>query len=108
MGACFDMRVRIAMELLQHSPLLSGGFGWPIEKAASCAARLALDTATELFSLAEQRGLIEPLGEMDEHLKGHIRRQIDFEMEVARERQRQADEAARMPRAVARAFRKDN
>jgi hypothetical protein len=129
-GARLDLRTRFAMELLVRSPIYAGAYGWPATMESTVGdedrtiharprtgeapstpaaiARHALDVATALFEASDERGLVKPLGEMDEHLEAHIRRQISFENAVAKERRRQADEAAKIPQAVHRAVREMN
>ena len=101
-GAVLDLRVRIAVDLLTHSPLLGA------EETPAKLAEIALDTATALIDLAEERGLVEaldsPAGQA--RLKAHIDRQVWFQTEVAKEQRRAQEEAARIPQAVAGAFRK--
>lgn len=79
-GACLDLRVRMAANLLEHSPLFHGmGLPSGAERNLACAA---LDIATELFAESERRSLIEPFKpfEQDKHLQGHVERQVDFQM----------------------------
>lgn len=85
-GACLDLRVRLAMEILAHS-------SWIGEAANPAAAALvALEASTELFALAEQRGLIEPFpedGELGRYLKNHCKRQVAWQLEQQAEARRQ-------------------
>ncbi len=106
-GCLLDLRVRLAMELLVHSN------AWVYMRSPDArqayspkfAATAALDTATELFDLAESRGLVKPLGEVDEHLMAHIRRQVVYQIETQKEQQRQAEQSGRIAKAVHGAFR---
>ena len=112
-GAILDLRVRLAMELLVHSPIFHGfalrtapcgAYGVEIKGTARESAHYALDVATELFALAQARGLIHPLGEIDEHLISHIRRQVVYQIETQKEQQRQAEQSGRIAKAVHGAF----
>lgn len=87
-GAVLDLRVRIAVELLTHSPMFGPGPTQPVpmlvpagHSVAKDRATMALDVATELLALAESRGLVEaldsPEGAM--HLEANVRRQVEYE-----------------------------
>jgi len=93
-GACLDLRVRFAMELLSHSPVMANLSAWPQERVA----KYALDISTELFDLAQARGLITPFGdfENDEHLKAHVRRQVGYQLYSNSEAQKQAADLNRI------------
>lgn len=88
-GAVLDLRVRFAMDLLTHSPLLTQPM------TATQSAERALDVASELLALAERRGLVENFKELehDQHLKGHIRRQVAFQGEMGKQQMRAQREA---------------
>ena len=107
-GACLDMRVRLAMELLTHSQIFNGFDPdmTGVSPAASEHAVFALDIASELFDLAEKRGLIEAFKdfENDEHLKGHVKRQVAYAFEQEKEKNKQFEEANRIATAVHNAF----
>jgi hypothetical protein len=98
-GACFDLRVRFAMELLTHSPIFAGSLatsaGGANVMAPTFLATHALDISTELFSLAERRGLVEPFKELDQDkgLQGHARRQVAFQLFGQKENMKQQAEA---------------
>lgn len=100
-GACLDLRVRVAIDILTHN----GAQGDP-----KVAAAYALDVATELFALAETRGLIEPLdaSEGRARLSDHIRRQVDYQIETQTEQKRAVDQAGRIARSVSGAFPRRN
>ena len=105
-GACLDLRVKMAIELLTHSPLFGGLEGeLPKDNAA-----YALDVATELFNQAEARGLLYPLDSSDmwARLEQHIKRQVSFQLQMAKETQRQQEQGIHVGRAVASAFGKPN
>ena len=79
-GANLDLRVRMAMDMLIHSPMFAPGkdaAGTPEETAL-----FALDAATYLLDTAFERGLIKPFGTVkdDAHLMAHIDRQIEFQI----------------------------
>lgn len=101
-GCLLDLRVRLAMELLAHSPSLVDVVLTPDPREL---ALKALDVATELFSIAQERGLVKPLGEIDEHLEAHIRRQVTYQLMTAKEQKKQSEEAGRIAQAVHGAFR---
>lgn len=101
-GCLLDLRVRLAMELLAHSPSLVDVVLTPDPRELAVKA---LDVATELFSIAQERGLVKPLGEIDEHLEAHIRRQVTYQLMTAKEQKRQGEEAGRIAQAVHGAFR---
>ena len=106
-GACLDLRVRVAIDLLTHSQMFAGVEGG--DKPGPIAA-FALDVATELFALAETRGLIEPLdaSEGRARLSDHIRRQVDYQLETQTEQKRAVDQAGRIARSVSGAFPRRN
>lgn len=83
-GAMLDLRVRFAMNLLQHSPMFQGAFaeygsaGATDEQDAALpkeVATIALDTATELLDLAEKRGLVEQFNDYDTEPTDRMRAQ---------------------------------
>lgn len=106
-GVCLDLRVRFAMELLAHSPMFQGMEGTAKPKQV---AEFALDLSTELFALADARGLIEPLDspEGTQRMGDHIERQIPYQAKlqvgIQQEGQRLQQEIGRIARSVAGAF----
>ena len=103
-GANLDLRVRLAMDMLTHSPMFSPGkdaAGTPEETAL-----FALDTATYLLDVAAERGLIKPFGKVadDPHLLAHIDRQVEFQITSNKKAQRAQEEAGRIKTAVHGAF----
>lgn len=62
-GCLLDLRVRMAINMLTSSPMFAGGVSDVI--GGTMAARIALDCATELLRLAEERGLVQPLPDDD-------------------------------------------
>ena len=101
-GACLDLRVRFAMELLSHGAI--GGDGTN-PKAIALAA---LNIATELFAEADARGLIEDFGPMDDYLKGHVKRATEFQLEGQKEQKRQMDQSVHVANAVRDAIHRPN
>ena len=71
-GCLLDLRVRIAIGLLEKSPLL--GSSACADATPDEVAGYALDVATELLRQADERGLIEDLPE-DEGLNSQVRKQ---------------------------------
>ena len=112
-GMTLDLRVKIAMDLLAHSPMFLRE-GWSHGTDASkghahAIAVFALDVADALVSIAQERGLFEPLDSPEgmERLKGHVRRQTEFQAEAAREAGRQQADSLSLARAVSGALRKN-
>lgn len=105
-GAILDLRVRLAIEILTHSPLLSG---LETEPAPEIAA-YALDIADALFALAEKRGLLESLDSLAaaERLMKHVKRQVEFQHAIQKETQRVQEQGIHVGKAVANAFCKPN
>ena len=104
MGANCDMRVRLAIEILTHSPMFAPGkdaAGTPEETAL-----FALDTATYLLDTAFERGLIKPFGEVskDAHLLAHMHRQIEWQIVSTKATQKAQEEASRIQTYSHRAF----
>jgi len=66
-GCLLDLRVRIAIQLLEHSKMFNGIMidlgesGIAPDDVTKIIAKSALDTATELMALSESRGLVKPL-----------------------------------------------
>lgn len=102
-GACLDLRVRFAMELLTHSPIFRTFDGSPSDHAA-----FALETAEELFAQADARGLIEPFSPMDDYLREHISRQVAYQLGIAKEQQKQQDQSVQVAGAVRNAIHRPN
>ena len=103
-GANLDLRVRLAMDMLTHSPMFAPGkdsAGTPEE-----AALFALDAATYLFDTAHERGLIKPFGKVadDPHLMAHIDRQIEFQITSQKRSVTATEDANRIKTAVRGAF----
>lgn len=100
-GAMLDLRVRIALNVLTNSPAaasfvsaLTVGIDCSLKpeeankvatSAARYAARFALEAASELLGLADERGLIEPIppagDELDQTLADYAKRQGQFGVE---------------------------
>ncbi len=106
-GALFDWRVRLAAQLLEHSPAIAhvadqsiGAVTSPAY-AAKMLALLALDTATALVDLAEERGLIEEFGkpEAQQDLRDHVKRQARYQ--VAFQIAQQVEAQAQAPQVQA-------
>ena len=110
-GACLDLRVRLAVEVLVHGGLFDtlvraaarGGevtmADW--EALPRTAALMALESASELLRLAEERGLVEDFPQAPDigrGLKDHAKRQATFQLEGNREAQRQAADTLRTVR----------
>lgn len=75
-GALLDLRVRLAMQMLTHSPMYSSG-GVPGDIAAH-----ALETSRQLLERAEGFGYIEPLPdlpEIDGALKDQAMRTAEYQ-----------------------------
>ena len=74
-GVQLDLRVKLAVDFLKTpGPRLN-----IMPSSAQQAAREALDLATELLTLAAERGLMAPLPDTDElssPMRRHIRRQV--------------------------------
>jgi len=104
-GACLDLRVRLAIELLSHSALYSGaGYHDAGEGDPTRLARHALDVASALLDEAESRGLVEnfPEGaELGKTLTNHIRRQVRFQIEGQRENMRAQADAEKIATPIA-------
>lgn len=117
-GACLDLRVRFAMELLTHSQMFPVQIeqinqiptqgGTSPEKVAGAVSKFALDIATELFAEADARGLIEPFSPMDDHLRNHVKRQVAYQLEIAKEQQKQQDQSVQVAGAVRNAIHRPN
>lgn len=104
-GACLDLRVRFAMELLAHSPSLCDVVLTPSPKEL---ARMALDVASELFALGEARGLITPFVDgVSAHLTKQSHRQAAYQIGGQKEAARIQEQDARIATAVHGAFRKN-
>lgn len=71
-GALLDLRVRMAISILNTSPIFTGASsekldsGFTGKEWAKAITTLALDLATELMAESERRGLVEPLPDSDE------------------------------------------
>lgn len=120
-GGNFDMRVRFAMQLLT-SPMFQGRTLVSSGKTPSKgvvqvvtadpqyegSATLALDIASELFDVAEQRGLITEItgDELDERIKSHFRRVVAAQLYQQHEGQRQQEARVKLASAVASTLRK--
>ena len=103
-GANLDLRIRLAMDMLTHSPMFAPGkdaAGTPEETAL-----FALDTATYLLDTAHERGLIKPFGKVadDPHLMAHIDRQIEFQITSQKRSVTATEDANRIKTAVRGAF----
>jgi hypothetical protein len=121
LGADLDLRVRFAMELLK-SPIFQGRALVSKGDQANSdtihvvtndpqyqgSATLALDIAEELFAVAQERGLIKEItgDSIDDHLKAHVRRQVDFNLYQQSEAQRQSEARVKLASAVASTLRK--
>lgn len=73
-GCMLDLRVKLAVDILK-SPM----FTTAITESPAQIASTALDIATELLSLGEERGLVAPLpdhSELTAVLKRHIERSV--------------------------------
>jgi hypothetical protein len=121
LGADLDLRVRFAMELLK-SPIFQGRALVSKGDQANSdtihvvtndpqyvgSATLALDIADELFAVAQERGLIKEIAgdSIDEHLKAHVRRQVEFDIYRQSEDQRQSEARLKLATAVASTLRK--
>jgi hypothetical protein len=86
MGALFDLRVRIAVEMLQGGDL--SALRWQVsggpEEAGRELARACLAAATELVRLAEEQRLVKPFpdgGEISTTLKRHAPRIVRWQAE---------------------------
>ena len=104
MGANCDMRVRLAIEILTHSPMFAPGkdaAGTPEETAL-----FALDAATYLLDTAFERGLIKPFSKVadDAHLLDHMHRQIEWQITSQKETSKAAEDANRIQTSVHKAF----
>ena len=121
-GACLDLRVRFAMELLK-SPMFGDMFNnvrpaitshLPSVSQPPMISHWALDIADELFAEADRRGLITPLLDFsdDAFLQAHVERQAKFQAllqtSVQKEAQAIHDGTLKMARAVGGAFGKAN
>jgi hypothetical protein len=105
LGADLDLRVRFAMELLK-SPIFGGAISdGSNEKGVAISA---LDIADHLFAVAQMRGLIKEISgdHVDEHIKAHVRRQVDFDLYRQSEGQRQSEACVKLASAVASTLRK--
>ena len=103
-GANLDLRVRLAMDMLTHSPMFAPGkdaAGTPEETAL-----FALDTATYLLDTAHERGLIKPFCKVadDAHLLAHMHRQIEWQMTSQKATSKAAEDANRIHTSVHKAF----
>jgi len=112
-GACLDLRVKVAIDLLTHSPMYTAGYAAHVasgEPTTKPLATHALDVATELIALADARGLLDPLDspEGEERLKAHVKRQVAFQLEMANEGRRAQEQSLAVGRNVAEAFKKAN
>lgn len=110
-GCLLDLRVRLAMQMLTHSPryaMATPSDGGTIFLRAGSAARDALDVATELLAEAETRGLVAPLpsdGELPPELRAQAKLtagwQVLQQMEGQKFAQREADQVVPVaPRVV--------
>jgi len=103
-GANLDLRVRMAMDMLIHSPMFAPGkdaAGTPEETAL-----FALDAATYLLDTAFERGLIKTFGRVadDAHLLAHMHRQIEWQITSQKETSKAAEDANRIQTSVHKAF----
>ena len=103
LGANMDFRVRLAIEMLTHSPMFAPGkdSGSPEETAL-----FALDTATYLLDTAHERGLIKPFCKVaeDKNLTAHMDRQIEWQVSSQKSLTKANEEANRIHTAVHKAF----
>lgn len=103
-GAAFDYRVRLATEMLTHNAgmvtLLAPG------SQPEDVALYALDVASELVRLAEERGLVETFTDPKQEawLRSHVARQVAYQIEQVKEGKRQQEESGRIHTAVHKAF----
>ena len=101
-GACLDLRARVALDMLTHSPAIAGMAekAGPEEIALYC-----LDAATYLLDLATERGMVEEFTEeIGKRLEAHVTRQAEDQVFSAKESQRVQEKATRIHRAVAGAL----
>lgn len=102
-GALFDFRVRLGIELLAHGGVFevarelettAGGATQAVaDRVPARAARIALDAASELVRLAEERGLVDPMGDpehLPKNLKDHVVRQVVFQTYAQEQGQKRA------------------
>ena len=102
MGGNFDLRVRVAVEMLQHGTIphvvhLSAG------EMGKFAAEYALSAATHLIDLAVEQGLAKPWDsdEIGKFLKKHAKRVVAWQVEQQLAGQRaQQDMAGRVMTAA--------
>ena len=87
-GCLMDLRVRLAIEFLKHSPMYAPTVGLPGTLldprclSPAEAAIHALGVATALLDVADERGLIEPLpedGELSPELRAQAKRNASFQ-----------------------------
>ena len=81
-GCLMDLRVRLAIEFLKHSPMYTSPSTDVPLISPSEAALHALTAATALLDIAEQRGLIEPLpedGDLSPELRAQAKRNASFQ-----------------------------
>jgi hypothetical protein len=86
MGALFDLRVRMAFEMLQHGDL--SAIRWQVtgtpEEAGQELARACFAAMSELVRIAEAEGLVKPLpdgGEISATLRKHAPRLVRWQAE---------------------------
>lgn len=108
-GAVFDGRLKLAIDILTHNPDI-GDDGEEGESMARNTARYALDVATELFALAEERGLIRRLDDKEcaNQLVGHMKRQAEFIVEQNKATARAQERGIQVGKAVAGAYNRAN
>lgn len=98
-GCLLDLRVRMALQILTHSPMYAIVSPPPPEHSEIVATH-ALDVATALLALAESRGLVDPIpdddGELSPALRAQARRTGSFtilqQVEAQKFAQREADQ----------------
>jgi hypothetical protein len=105
-GCILDLRVRLALNFLQHSPryaAVSGDDGVDIF-SPSHAASDALDLATALLAESERRELIAPIdltGELDESIRAQAKRLARFQVlqQIEAQKAAQAEQSRVVPMA---------
>ena len=102
-GVVLDMRVKLAIDLLTHSPMFTNVEGLSTKQVTT----LALDVATELVAEADRRGLLEDLDSPAAmaRMKEHIKRSVEFQMAQASETRRAQEQAVHVGSAVRSALR---
>jgi hypothetical protein len=118
-GVVMDMRLRLAVDLLTHSPIYHGAFtahagnfkdGDEFSPNTIDIALHALSIAQGLFHGAEDVGLLQALDDPDGavRLEDHVKRQTAFQLFTSKEQQRQQEASLHVSRAVAGAFGRTN